>query len=300
MEHVLIFDKDTNLWHFWATVIKLPATAGYSGRVWHFHSANESLESNFTTSGLAINVSETGFDAFGTFTPSAIKKLDGSWTLLYGGVQDGSAAHAENIGMATSNSPFGPWTKSKFNPVINYTESVQWCTNGLAARVDEAEPYIIDMNENKPRSLILVKSVCQNFTALPMLFVSKNPTQALFDPPFVPLRQTPIVLANQTANLKGFEQARVYSGPDGKLHMTGNDHGDGRQPHFVSSDGSFGTSWSFVSYLENFGTSPVKEPTPVYPKGTFPGDSMDSIPEYFLEFTGSPYHIDLMKNQWVG
>ena len=57
----------------------------------------------------------------------------------------------------------------------------------------------------------------------------------------------PLVGCNVTNDKKfGFEQARVYHGPDGYLHMTGNDaNGDYHQVNFINSDGS-GRDWKLV------------------------------------------------------
>ena len=61
------------------------------------------------------------------------------WFLYFGGVANGDKTHAEAIGVATSLSPFGPWTKSPLNPVVTM-EDVSWCGEEGAARVDEMEP----------------------------------------------------------------------------------------------------------------------------------------------------------------
>jgi hypothetical protein len=60
------------------------------------------------------------FDSYGVFTPSAFySKNENLWYLFFGGVATGSSAHVEAIGVATAHSPFGPWTKSPLNPVID-------------------------------------------------------------------------------------------------------------------------------------------------------------------------------------
>ena len=286
-----VFDTRDGLWHFWATHV-VGATSGYSGRVWHFYAP--SLDAEFNTSGEAVGpTAQPGhFDSYGVFTPSAFLDSDGQWSLFYGGVATGASAHAESIGRATASSAFGPWTKDAANPVVP-ADGVTWCGGLGAARVDEAEPYLVESSR-----VLLVKTVCRNFTALPVLYSPKDPASS-WDGPYSGGRGAPVVPAAATDERAGFEQARVFPGPDGRLHMTGNDHGRSRrQPHFTSTDGSL-TSWKLQGYLQNWGTAPVKEPTPVWNKGATPGDSYRvGVPTHFLQFTGSPFHVDLMECTW--
>eukprot|EP00939_MAST-03C_sp_MAST-3C-sp1_P000107 g107.t1 len=130
--------------------------------------------------------------------------------------------------MATSNSAFGPWTKSHDNPIIRY-DHFDWCApNSIPARVDEAEPYVID---GKPQ--LLVKTICENFTALPMIFAPSGSADT-WEPPYHLTQKQPVVLAPLTDGSLGFEQSRIYPGPDGFLHMSANDHDKvGRHPHFT-------------------------------------------------------------------
>ena len=194
--------------------------------------------------------------------------------LLFGGVPTNNKGHVEAIGLATAPSPFGPWTKSPMNPVIDKSIAA-WCS-GSAARVDEAEPYIIG---GKP--VILVKTVCNNFTALPMLLAPQSGGDSLFTPPYTLLSNEPIIHPPQA---KGFEQARVYPGPDGRLHMTGHDHGGSGIPHFVLKPNSSGLlgSWDFVGFLAGF---PLSEPTLVWNKGSVPGDDPSGVPSRFIAFS---------------
>ena len=300
-----IFDPKDSLWHFWASRIPVKeGSDGYPGRIHHYYSP--SLNSTFSTSGIAIDVSPNpgNFDSYGTFTPSAfLDKSDGTWTLFYGGVANSSQNHTEDIGIAISTKgAFGPFIKSSLNPVITWNDFT-WCNqsninqfgnSSTPARVDEAEPYILN-----GQRVILVKTVCQNFTALPMMFASSSNDH--FQPPFKLISDVPIVNATVTANQKGFEQARIYPGPDGYLHLTGRDHGDSRNPHFINTNrkSTFTTSWSFVGYLDNFGMPPIQEPNIVSPSNSVPGDDFKhGIPSFFVGFSGNPFHIDLYKNIW--
>jgi len=303
-----IFDPKDSLWHFWATRIPVnEGSDGYPGRIYHYFSS--SLNGTFETSGIALDVSSTpgSFDSYGTFTPSAfLDKLDGSWTIFYGGVANSSQEHTEDIGMAVStNGAFGPFVKSNLNPVLTWND-FDWCiktdntpfnesnTASTPARVDEAEPYIIDSQR-----VLLVKTVCENFTALPMFFASSSNDR--FQPPFKSISNVPIIDASMTAKQKGFEQARIYPGPDGYLHLTGSDHGDSRNPHFINTNNksSLTTSWKFVGYLDNFGLPPIREPNIVSPLKSIPGDDYkNGVPSFFVDFSGTPFHINLHRNIW--
>ena len=301
-----IYDPKDSLWHFWATRIPVKeGSEGYPGRIFHYYSP--SLNSTFNTSGIAIDISPKpgNFDSYGTFTPSAfLDESDGRWTIFYGGVANSSQNHTEDIGIAIStNGAFGPFVKSTLNPVFTWDE-FKWCNgnarnkrlsnSSLPARVDEAEPYIIN-----GQRVVLVKTVCENFTALPMMFASSSKDR--FEPPFKLISEQPIINATVTANQRGFEQARIYPGPDGYLHLTGKDHGDSRNPHFINTNkkSSLTTSWNFVGYLDGFGLPPIKEPNIVSPINSIPGDDyQDGVPSFFVDFSGNPFHINLHKSIW--
>ena len=95
----------------------------------------------------------------------------------------------------------------------------------------------------------------------------------------------------------GFEQARIYLGPDGLLHMTATSYA-GFEPHFVSADNNFGVRWSLAEKMVDWG-APIHELTPVYPATAAgpPGDS-GGVPQYFIQFDGSPFRLDLLKVHW--
>lgn len=159
------------------------------------------------------------FDAWSVFTPGAIYDKDadgggGRWFLWYGAVANGERPTRESIGVVTASSPFGPWTRSPHNPVFVGNETA-WCGPGKSARVDEANAYVVG-----GRKFVMVKGVCTNFTALPTAWVSSE--GGSFDPPYVPLEGAdPMQHADATPSHGGFEQARLFPGPDGLLHMTG-------------------------------------------------------------------------------
>lgn len=299
-----LFDAVTGQWHLWATrILKKDGKPGYLGRVWHYHSTTDDINSTWVDGGEAIGTSPTpgAFDHTGVFTPSAAREVDGSWVLFYGGVPDASPAHYESIGIATAATPLGPWTKSPLNPIVTPAYAAGWCNvSDTPARVDEAEPYVIG-----GRAMLYVKAVCANATALPTLFVSKpslsgsEGTAAMrWKPPFVGLSEPPypIIAAAATRQDKGFEQCRIFTGPDGNLHMTGNDHGGGGQPHFVATDAS-GLNWKLLGYFSGVFGVGAAEPTPVVPPGAV---APAGVPPHWIQFSGGKglLRLQLLNVTW--
>ena len=301
-----IFDPYDGLWHFFCTRVPLDAPgapSGYPGKVVHFFAPTLDTPS-WNTSGVVVDTGAAGsFDAFGVFTPNAFIEVptppsseNRTWWMSFSGVPDGSAAHNDSLGLASAPSAFGPWTKQLDGaPVFPWDGGRSWCGETSApARVDEAVPLVV-----QGRRAVVVKAVCENFTALPMLYEPADP--AGWAPPYLLASPLPLVPAAGTGKLKGFEQARVYPGPDEKLHMTGHDHGDARIPHYVSTDGSL-NSWKFAGYLNHFSQDfpgGAGEATPVWPKLAVPGDDLSQgAPVFFLTFGGNPLEIILMNATW--
>lgn len=282
----------------WATHIPSRlGPSGYPGSVGYwFTDALGNLSAPWQFGGMAVTPSRTNgtFDAYGTFTPSiAHDAAAGTFFLFYGGVADGSAAHTESIGLATAPSPAGPWTRHASNPIVTPAD-VTWCRTSPPARVDEAEPYVVD-----GRHLLYVKGVCMNDTALPTVFVPSPGPGGVWEPPYemleLPGVANPLVPASATGNARGFEQCRLWWGPDNRLHMSGNDHGDKRQPHFVAADAT-GLRWSPAGYLPpNSG-----EPAPASPVGAPPpGTSGADVPPFWIRFGGPrPLRVYLMNVTW--
>lgn len=270
-------------WHFWATHNPACTDRQHFPRanVHHYFSTGADIKGPWNTSGVAIGFGSPGtWDAWSVFTPGAIYDPDaasgeGLWYLWYGAVSNGGRPTHESIGLATAQSPFGPWTRSPHNPVF-HGNGTQWCGSGLSARVDEADAYVIDGHK-----LLLVKGVCKNFTALPSLWESRAGPGA-FDPPYTEVAgASPLVAAVATPAHKGFEQARIFPGPDGLLHMTGHDHEGNAASHFVSSSGGvLADDWHALSIMTTFGL-PGLEPTPAF--HGLPGDR-GGVPTNFIQF----------------
>ena len=103
-----------------------------------------------------------------------------------------------------------------------------------------------------------------------------------FDPPYAEVAgASPIVAAAATPAHKGFEQARIFPGPDGLFHMTGHDHEGNTASHFVSSSGGvLANNWHTLSIMKTFGL-PGLEPTPAF--HGLPGDC-GGVPTNFIQF----------------
>ena len=301
---------DGKHWHVWATRVK-GTDNGYAGVVWHLFS--ETLESEWQDGGVALNLSAPGgWDSHGVFTPSVAWEGPGgavvpapgatAWFLFFGGVAHAqSPVYDEAIGIASAASPFGPWTKAAANPIINGSACpgpVPWCDEDGPGphpgvlHLDEAEPYVLG-----GRRALYVKTVCRNHTVLPSVFRPANASS--WRPPYAfdsDLPQ-PVIPPASTPSGRGFEQARLFMGPDGLLHMTATAY-DGFEPNFVSTDGNAGGSWELAEKMAGWG-APPHELTPVYPATAEgpPGDA-GGVPQYFLQFAGSPYRLDLYRVHW--
>eukprot|EP00729_Bicosta_minor_P014043 gene14043-6779_t len=145
---------DGTRWHVWATKV-VGDQGGYNGVVQHFFSSSTALDSEWQDGGTALATSSDGWDAYGVFTPSVAFEGAG------GEVVPAPKATAWFLffGIATSSSPFGPWTKFEGNPIIN---------------------------GSNPQ--LYVKTVCRNHTVLPSVFRPVNP--ASWRPPYHLLHMT--------------------------------------------------------------------------------------------------------------
>ena len=308
---------DGRHWHVWATRV-LGTEGGYGGVVCHLYS--DVLDARWKDGGLALNRSGTeAWDSHGVFTPSVAWEGPGGavvaaplatkWILFFGGVSHAQGPiYDEALGIATAASPFGPWTKHPANPIITGRDpNVPWCdpagpgkTPGVL-HVDEAEPYVLHGQRR-----LYVKTICRNHTVLPSIFVPANGSSSWGGPYVYDTRVAqPVIPPTSTPSGRGMEQARLFLGPDGRLHLTARAY-DGFNPHFISTDGNVGTEWALVEKMLGWGgAGGVHELTPVGPAGRGPGGGwlgppgVSGVAEYFIQFAGSPrYHIELLKVNW--
>jgi hypothetical protein len=195
---------------------------GYPARIRHF-SMPGSLEAGpaahagqWKDEGLVLepqyNTSE--WDAAGTFTPGIVKECTsaaaaGSRTpsckfyLFFGGVANETSAHTESVGVAIATSAWGPFERYEANPVFSmWGANTDWCRDTSApARVDEIKATQVGATGGK---FLAVKAVCQNFTALPVLYSPVN--QDSWGPPYQvtpkAIARSPLFLAEQTCGGK--------------------------------------------------------------------------------------------------
>ena len=268
-----LFDPVSASWHVWCTHVAGGGNQpGYRGVIWHWSlKAPFSDLLNATTSWVgepALGTSGVAgsFDASGVFTPGAARECnpDGSacvWWLFFGGVANQSAAHTEAIGVARASSPFGPFERHPDNPVFSPADAdSRWCGSDRAARVDEIKPSSVG-----GQKLLVVKSVCANFTALPVVYSPVDPTS--WGPPYRPASPSgmPLFAAADTCEQRGFEEPTLYVGPDGWLTFLGHNHGNCgeayKYAHFVScTRGSLEGPWA---RLPLFGGAAAFEPLPI-------------------------------------
>jgi hypothetical protein len=279
---------DGTRFHFFATHVPVTAhsTAGYYGTIHHFYSLTSNPFGAWNTSGLALNVSTnnaSAFDTFGVFTPGAIYDEDTQlWILFYGGVDRDFLRDfkyknfTESIGLASSASPFGPWTRTASSPIAQRGPN----TSFFSERVDNARPNVFVRGTTKVLSLV-VKGVTSEFTALPGVWTPQSSSWDSATPYTPPI--SPIINASVAHN-NGFENQEIYWGPDGFLHMTGMAHGCNTtpscNPHFISDD--IGLTWAYVGEL----STSINEPAPIFNTNIPP--TLNSPPLAFIQFWGDP------------
>merc|ERR1711865_109771 len=275
-------------WHVYSSSMVRNGThccGGDPGRIRHF-SAPGPLSAGPAASkemwkdeGLVLlpqyNTSE--WDSSGVFTPGIVKDCSTHGTckfyLFYGGVANQSQNHTENIGVAIADSAFGPFVRYSQNPVFSlWDTNTAWChKRSSPARVDEIKATRV--GDRSGGKFLVVKSVCTNGTALPVLYSPVNPSS--LGPPYqiIPpsIARSPLFMAKETCKRKGFEEPTLFTSPvDGLLHFIGHDHGscgsDCKYAHFVSSNHSLGY-WQEAAC---FGTQQgsFEEPNPIPSDGT--------------------------------
>eukprot|EP01060_Flectonema_neradi_P016820 TRINITY_DN2345_c1_g2_i1.p1 TRINITY_DN2345_c1_g2~~TRINITY_DN2345_c1_g2_i1.p1 ORF type:complete len:265 (+),score=49.26 TRINITY_DN2345_c1_g2_i1:131-925(+) len=253
----------------------------------------------WTDEGEVIPPSGKGnFDSAGTFTPGVVVDCeDGGgckWYLFYGGVANENSSHTENVGLATSDNPWGPFTRRE-SPVFNRTDAnSKWCGTA-AARVDEIKPSLIS-----GQRVIFVKSVCTNFSALPIAFIPENG----WGPPYK--LRPPVISLNGTCENKGFEEPTIYTGPDNLLHFAGHYHGRNCGPdhvyaHYLNPSQTI-DGWIQVADYGFSNNSNFREPLPV--PLNYNGVFGERIAETWIESYGNggynpPLGLMMTKPVWV-
>ncbi len=127
--------KVGDTWHIWYSRMRSDEGSGYDASVWHATSKDEGK--TWTEQQEAIPRGEgNDWDVTSTFTPN-ILYYNNKYYLYYTGAGPDFSRRDSNvsIGMASSDSPYGPWTKHEGNPIL---EPVKDLTKFDSFRIDDA------------------------------------------------------------------------------------------------------------------------------------------------------------------
>ena len=80
--------------------------------------------------------------------------------------------------------------------------------------------------------MICTKGVCNNFTALDGIWFSSDGNNTENAPYNISYEYSPII-NSLTTNNEGFENLKIFMGPDGYLHLTGHNHANNECPHYI-------------------------------------------------------------------
>eukprot|EP00051_Salpingoeca_urceolata_P001497 m.41422 g.41422 ORF g.41422 m.41422 type:complete len:451 (-) comp11456_c0_seq1:87-1439(-) len=290
-----VFDPVTSTWHIYCTHVSGGrGQGGYPGVVWHWSlNSTDVFDKSvaWKSEGAVVNATHVPgtFDEGGVFTPGVVRE-DNKWILFYGGVEAHDRNHHESVGVAMADSPFGPFKRYENNPVFTrFDANMAWCNaTSKPARVDEIKASVV-----LGRKFLLVKGVCQNFTALPLMYEPVDGTS--WAPPYRPVTLEPLFSANDTCGKSGFEEPTLFRGPeDGFLHYLGHCHSYceyGDYSHLISRDGSF----SGFEQATPFYQYPAEEPVPIPASGD--GVFGGKILSKWIDFPGT--QLTLMNVTWV-
>lgn len=117
--------KVGDTWHIWYSRMKSDERTGYDASVWHATSKDEGKTWKEQSEAISRG-KRNDWDVTSTFTPN-ILFFDGKYYLYYTGVgPDFSRKDSKvRIGMASSDSPYGPWTKYENNPILEPSEDIE-------------------------------------------------------------------------------------------------------------------------------------------------------------------------------
>ncbi|MDF7824029.1 family 43 glycosylhydrolase [Pontiellaceae bacterium B12227] len=114
--------KVGDTWHVWYSKAAEGITSGYDASVWHATSTNSGNSWIEQSEAIPRGSNTNDWDVTSTFTPNILLH-DGTYYLYYtavgpGFTQDYAEEGKTRIGVATSSSPYGPWTKYAGNPIL--------------------------------------------------------------------------------------------------------------------------------------------------------------------------------------
>ena len=114
--------KVGDAWHVWYSKTAPGVTSGYDASVWHATSTNRGNSWIEQAEAVPRGSNTNDWDVTSTFTPNILFH-DGTYYLYYTAVGPGfnqgfNEEGKTRIGVATSTSPYGPWTKYAGNPIL--------------------------------------------------------------------------------------------------------------------------------------------------------------------------------------
>jgi hypothetical protein len=112
--------KVDDIWHIWYS--KPEGAKNGASTIWHATSTNAGLD--WVEEGMALPRTTNSWDGGSAFTPNILLN-EGTYYLYYTGVNDeywSTSGFVEDqkfrIGVASSDSPYGPWTKYAGSPIL--------------------------------------------------------------------------------------------------------------------------------------------------------------------------------------
>lgn len=114
--------KVGDTWHVWYSKAAPGVTSGYDASVWHATSTNRGNSWVEQAEAVPRGANTNDWDVTSTFTPNILFH-DGTYYLYYTAVGPGfnqgyNEEGKTRIGVSTSGSPYGPWTKYAGNPIL--------------------------------------------------------------------------------------------------------------------------------------------------------------------------------------
>eukprot|EP01052_Picozoa_sp_SAG31_P019760 SAG31_NODE_1455_length_8278_cov_2.514366_6_plen_706_part_00 len=318
-------ERATGHWHMWCNWISIsaPSQSCWNCTVRHYYLNTSDLADStqsWVDMGTAVSASEP-WDSAGAWAPGVIEE-GGQWSLFYCTTsleKKEKNIGGECVGLAVSQSPFGPFVKQR-QPVA--------CNNnsGSAQRklLDNVRPWVI----RNTRLLKMRMSDTDDAHELPDLWyhptTDRHPVaeKNAWSLPFLPNSTGSPIARGYNGHFENCEVMRGSKPTDHRIHMVCFDNRgcppDGVcNPHFVLDPGA--PHFEYVSHINLSGTTmPCRigypfnegtfhhcEPAPIY-EGGRPGD--EAHVRYMVSFwgdqldgtiKGNRLKVHLMSLDWV-
>lgn len=117
--------KVGDTWHIWYSRMKSDERTGYDASIWHATSQDNGKSWKEHSEAIPRGKGNA-WDATSAFTPN-ILFFKGKYYLYYTGAGANFSRKDSKvyIGMAYSDSPYGPWTKYEGNPILKPSEAIE-------------------------------------------------------------------------------------------------------------------------------------------------------------------------------